>query len=254
MNMFHLFHKLRFVILRGKIKNNPYIGKKDSDGNYYYNEGDYGIRYRIIKGLTDKESIDWISFRRRIEVYEGGIEKAGKFFLKLYHYQGWLVFFRPSIVFFIAISSLIFYLGFIETEKAKIDRVKYVIASALGIGVEQVEYIGKGEVNILAQRIRAIDGSTEPVRYRFNPFAWLFSSETGSVSRWIGKPSDYIIHTVVYNERGDVWIKKEDTWRHGMISGTDIEWDSPQGTGIREGKVTGEEISVQDKKIYIKDK
>jgi len=248
------FHKARFAILRKKIQRNPYLGKDNPDGAYDYKEGIYSLRYRIIKTRSNKESIEWVSQKRRLDGYEKLEEKIKYNFSKFWRYQGWLAFFRPPTVFILLITVLIFYFGFIEKATTKTARLKWIITSLTGVGADQIQYIGDGWIEIAAQRKTAVDGQYEPIRYRVNPFRWFFSPESSWVTRWRGETYGYVTHPVVYNESGDVWIKKEDTWRHGMISGTDIEWDSPQGTGIREGKVTGEEISVQNKRIYIKDK
>lgn len=250
----HLYHNIRFAILKKKIKRNPYIGKEEIDGTYDYKQGNYGIRYRILKGPQAKESIEWISLRRRISTYEEGIRKIGKSFFKFWHYQGWLVFFRPPILFLLIVSIFIFYFGLAETQKTKVERFKWVIASVVGVSPQQIEYIGNGWLEISSRRRTAVDRINEPVRYTFNPFRCLFSSEVGFVTRWRGGPYQYATHPIVYNERGEVWLNKEDTWRHGIVSGKTIKWDKPQGTGIRAGKVTGHEISTQDEKFYITDK
>jgi hypothetical protein len=80
---------------------------------------------------------------------------------------------------------------------------------------------------------------------------WLFFQEGGFVTRWRGKSFGYATHPVAFNDRGDVWLNKEGTWRHGRFT-TDktLEWDVPQGTR----KVSGHELSTQDKKLYIQDK
>jgi hypothetical protein len=95
----------------------------------------------------------------------------------------------------------------------------------------------------------------EPVRYAFNPFTWFFSSQGGFVTRWRGEPFGNVTHPIAYNDEGEVWINKEGTWRHGMFTdGKTVDWDIPQGTGIRAGKVYGHQISTLDKKLYIQDK
>jgi len=250
----HLYHNIRFAILKRKIKKNPYIGKEAFDGTYNYEQGSYDIRYRIIKGTTGKESIDWISQRRRLGTYEERIKRLRKVFFNFWHYQGWFIFFRPPIIFILFTSVLIFYFGLIESQKTKVERFKWIVASVVGVSPHQIEYIGDGSLEISTQRKTAVDKVYEPVIYRVNPFRWFFSSETGFVSRWRGESYGYVTHPVVYNERGEVWLNKEGNWLYGRISGKEVKWDVPQGTGIRAGKVAGHEISTQDKKLYIQDK
>jgi len=252
--LIYLFQKIRFVTLEHKIKKNPYIGKEDSDGTYNYKQGSYSIRYRIVKQGQGKESVEWISQRRRLSAYGEGLKRIKHRFFKFRHYQGWLVFFHPPILFLVLFSILIFYFGLMETQETKIERYKWLVASIAGVDPGQIQYIGDGWLEIPAQRKTAVDKINEPVQYTFNPFRWLFSSEAGFVTRWRGEPYGSATHPVVYNERGDVWINKENEWQHGNISANTIKWDIPQGTGIRARKVTGHEISTQDKELRIKDK
>ena len=250
----HIFQKIRFAILKKRIKKNPFIGKEETNGLYDYRQGGYSISYRIIKENSGKKSIEWISLRRRLGSYEKGRRKISKTLFNFWRYQGWLIFFRPPIIFLLITSIVIFYFGLIETEKTKVERFKWIVASVIGVNSQQIEYIGDGSLEISAQRKTAVDRIYEPIRYTFSPLRWLFSSEAVFVTRWRGEPYGYATHPVVYNERGDVWINKQDKWRHGNISGNTVKWDIPQGTGIREGKVTEHEISTQDKKRRIEDK
>ena len=250
----HLFHKIRFAVLKRRIEKNHCLGKENVDGSYDYKQGSYDIRYRIIKQISGEESIEWILERRRLTPSEGGKSRIGKAFFNFWHYQGWLIFFRPQIIFLLLISILIFYFGLIETQKTKVERFKWIVASVVGISPQQIEYIGDGSLEISTQRKTAVDRINEPIRYTFNPFRWLFSSEAGFVTRWRGEPYGYATHPVVYNERGEVWINNESEWQHGNISGKTIKWDIPQGTGIRAGKVTGDEISTKEDKLRIEDK
>jgi len=82
------FHKARFAILRKKIQRNPYLGKDNPDGTYDYKESIYSIRYRIIKIKPDKESIEWVSQKRRLDGYEKLEEKIKYNFSKFWRYQG----------------------------------------------------------------------------------------------------------------------------------------------------------------------
>lgn len=248
-----LFHRIRFTILKKRIEKNPYIGERDFDGTYLYKKGDYSIRYRI-RNIEGKESIEWISEKRRLSPYEEKMRRIRERFFDFWCYQRWLVFFRPLIFFLLLISLFILYFGFMETQKTKVERFKWIVASVVGVSPQEIQYIGDGWLEISAQRRTAVDRIYEPVQYRFNPFRWLFSSEAGFTTRWRGEPYRHVTHPIVYNERGEIWINKEGTWQHGKISDKTIKWDKPQGTGIRAGKVTGHEISTEDEELYIPDK
>jgi hypothetical protein len=249
-----MFHKIRFVLFKKRIKKNPYIGKEDVDGTYLYEQGIYSIRYRIEKQPEGKESVEWICEKRRLSAYEEKIRRIKQGFFDLWRYQHWLVFFRPPILFLLLTSILLFYFGFIETQEAKVQRFKWIVASVAGVNPEQIEYIGDGWLEISTQRKTVVDRINEPIMYRFNPFRWLFSSEAGFISRWRGEPYGSVTHPMVYNERGDVWINKEGIWQQGKIVGKEIEWNTAQGTGIRAGKVTGHELSTKEDKLRIEDK
>lgn len=247
--------RLRFFRLKRKIKNNPLIGIKQEDGSYYHKKGGYGISYRIKESPSGAKTVEWLSLKRRLGFFEKEILKIKRGLNKFFLYQRWLVLFRPAILFLLFVSISISYFGLVETRKARVERFKWLVASAVGVSPNQIQYIGNGWLQISAQRKTAVDSVNEPVRYTFNPFRWFFSLPEAFVTRWRGKPFGYVTHPVVYNEGGEVWINKEDTWRHGRFtSDRTIEWDTPQGTGIRAGKVTGHQISTPDKKLYIPDK
>ncbi len=187
----------------------------------------------------------------RLGPYEEKIRRIKKTFFKFWHYRGWLLLFHPPTVFFLIIGFLIFYFGLLETQKSRAEKFRWIIASVARIDPSQVQYIGRGWLEISAERKTAVDNIYEPVKYTFNPFAWIFSLDVAFIRRWRGEPYGYATHPVIYNESGEVWINKEGTWRYGKISGKAINWDMPQGSGIRAGKVSGHEIQ---KKLRIEDK
>lgn len=251
----HIIHKFKFGVLKKRIIKNPCIGTADADGSFIYKHGSYVIRYRIKKDDgTYKGHPEWISQKRRVNFFERKINGIRESFLDLLRYQKWLVFFHPPVFFLLLICFLLFYFGLVETQKAKIERLKWTVAAAIGVSPNQIRYIGDGWLQIYAQRQTAVDKQTEIVGYTFNPFTWLFSPEA-FVGRLRGEPFGSITHPVVYNERGEVWINNEGEWRYGRIMENEtIKWDVPQGTGVRAGKVFGHKIFRDGKKIYISDK
>jgi len=260
--MAHLYHKIIFAILRRSIKNNPYIGEDDGSGIYSYTKGDYSICYRVSGREAGKICIEWISHKRRISGYGRKVRKIRKGFIDFWLYQKWLVFFRPSILFLLIVSLSLFYYGMIEKQATRMARLKWTIASVIGVSPEDVQYIGKGWLEISGQRRRIEERINEPpqyvyepIKYAFNPLRWLLSADTGFIKRWRSESSGgYAKHRVVYNERGDIWLKKQNTWEHGSISGENIKWDVPQVTGMSVRKTPGHEINIQDKKLMIIDK
>ena len=246
--------RLRFSRLKKKIKNNPLIGTKQEDGSYTYREEGYTISYKIEESLSGERRVEWLSLKRRLGFLEIKFLKLKKSLNNFFLYQRWLGFLRLPVLLSLLISVGIFYFGLVETRQARVERLKWLVASAAGVSPKQIQYIGDGTLEISANRKTAVDRVNEPVRYTFNPFKWFFS-QTGLVTRWRGESFGYVTHPVVYNEDGEVWINKEDTWRHGRFTNDrTIEWDTPQGTGIRAGKVTGHEVSMPEGKLYIPDK
>lgn len=236
---------------------NPFLGLKDSEGIYIYRKGRYIIKYKIFN-IANKEngkpSVKIISIKYRLSESEISRKRIKEFFRNVFRYQSWIYIFRPPILISFILGIAILYFGIIEPYQDKVNRLRWIVASVLGISPQQIQYIGDGWLEISTKRETAVDRISEPIRYRVNPLRWLFSSEAGFVTRWRGKTYNYATHPVVYNERGEVWLHKEGIWRHGGITGKTIEWDTPQGTGIRAGKVTGHEISIQNKKLHIPDR
>jgi len=197
------------------------------------------------------KTVEWVFTKRRLTYLEEKALKIKKFISKLFLYQRWTTVLRPPIIFLLISSIIIFYFGLVETQNTRINRLKWVVASASGVDVNQIQYIGNGWLQVSGKRKTAVDRINEPIRYAFNPLRWFFSSEAGFITRWRGKTFGYVTHPVAFNDKGDVWINKEGTWRHGRFSkDRAVEWDTPQGTR----KVIVQELSTQDKKLYIQDK
>lgn len=253
-----MIESIRFALLKKKIRNNPYIGEADIDGTYLYRQGGYSIRYRVIKLADGQTGIEWVSLKRRLGAYEERARKLKEGFFEFWHYQKWFIFFRPPIILILIIIIIFFYSEVMETQEVKTNRLKWVIASAIGISAQDIQYIGDGRLEISGQRQRRQDKKNEPIKYSFNPLRWLFFSEGGVLGRQRGEPFGYTTHPVVFNDKGDVWIKKPNAaWQHGIISGQSIKWDKPMGSAniIEQKEIPSEmEISLEDKKLKIIDK
>lgn len=245
----HLFYRIRFATLKRKIRKNPYLGKEDIDGTYEYKRGSYHIRYRLVKKPDGQTDIKWVSLKRRLNRYEIWINRVKEGFFDFWHYQKWLLFLRPSTFLFLLIAILLFYSEVMETQEIKINRYKWIVASLLGVNPQDIQYIGNGWIEVSGQRRRIQDNVSEPIRYSFNPLRWLFFSEGCFMRRWRGEPFGYATHPLVYNERGDVWIHKDGTWKHGSIVGETIKWDIPVGSAM----VSEQEKSIKDRKLEIID-
>ncbi|OGX18890.1 MAG: hypothetical protein A3K83_01090 [Omnitrophica WOR_2 bacterium RBG_13_44_8b] len=247
------FVNFKFSRLKRKIRNDPLIGEREEDNNYYYKEGSYGVSYKIKEMPSGIKTVEWVFNKRRLTYIEEKALKAKKFISNLFLYGRWMLIFRPPIIFLLISSIIIFYFGLIETQKTRINRLKWVVASASGVDTSQIQYIGDGWLQISGKRKTATDKINEPVRYTFNPLRWFFSSEAGFITRWRGKTFGYVTHPVAFNDKGDVWISKEGTWRHGKLNkgrAVEWDWDRPQGTR----RVTGQEFSTEDKKPHFQDK
>ena len=262
MRITHLYHEIIFTILRSRIKRNPYLGQEAGDGGYLYKKGGYGISYRILKLPAGKIRIEWLSHKRRLSAYEEKLRKTKQRLIDFWHYQKWLILLRPSILFLLIVGMFLFYSEVMETQETKMARLKWMIASAVGIATQDIQYIGDGWLEISGQRRRTVEKINEPtqyvyepIKYTFNPLKWFFSSDTGFVKRWRSESGGgYATHPVVYNDKGDIWLKKQDSWEHGRVSGETIKWDTPQVTGMSIRKTSEHEISVQDKKLKVIDK
>lgn len=250
--MFHVLHEFRFARLKRKIEKNPDIGEKEPDGAYLYKEGIYRLRYRIDEA-KDKKAIRWLELKRKLASYESGTGTHKGLFVKFWRYQWWKSFFRPYAIMPLVIAGLIFYFGVIEPQVAKIERYKWIIAKAINIKPNEIQYAGEGWVEIGGKRKVAATGQYEPVRYRINPLDWLFGKGVAYVDRWRG--DSYTTHKVSYNDAGDVWLGYEkygEARQHGVIVGDKIIWDSPLGkAGIT---VKTQEISKEGGALTILDK
>lgn len=243
-----MFHKIKFAVLKKRIKNNPYIGIKDNSGVYAYKQGSYEIRYRIIKNPLGKEDIEWISDRRRLSRREEKNLRIKRNIDNFFIYRRWFVLFRPSVVIILSISLTIFYFGIREYSLRRIEHFKWIIARISGITPESIGYVGGGRFRIYGQR-GPVDKKVEPVTIHINPLTWLLFGDTANVQRWNKEVNKYIDYSLTINDKGDVWLGKKGSEAHGKMLGDNVIWDEPQGTR----KVPSQNIITEDRKLKIAD-
>lgn len=242
---------IRFSQLKKKVKNNPLVGTKASDGGYCYKERGYAVIYKIKESPAGNKGVKWLSFKRRL----GFLEEKGlsykkdldKFFL----YQRWFILFRPCVAFIFVASLIFFYWGIREDSLRRIERFKWIVAQITGVSPESVDYTGQGWLKISGQK-HSLAGEVDPVKISFNPLAWLFSPNAARVSFWSKKLDKYVSYPVTVSEQGDVWLRKGEGQIHGSMSGEKVIWDEPQRAGIRDN-VSGHRITIEDGKLKIFD-
>ncbi len=242
---------LRIFRIKNKIKNNPLIGIKQEDNSYYYKDKGYGISYRIRESCAGIKIVEWLTFKRRLTIFEEKILNSKRALGKLFLYQRWIALFRPSVVIVLIASLIIFYFGIKEHSLKRMERFRWIIAQISGISLESIRYAGEGYFKISGQK-SSKDREVEPVTISFNPLAWLFSSDTVNVSLWSKKLDRYVDYPLTINDKGDVWLGKESRQIHGRARGDKVVWDESQRTGIWK-EVSGHRIAVEGGQLKISD-
>lgn len=241
----NLFHLLRFKIFKKKIKKNPYLGYKDTEGTYEYREGPYSLKYRIVKGDNGQEKVEWIYLKRRLNRYEISRRKVDRSLFRFRHYQKWMILFKPSILLVLFTSAVIFYFGLAQPHNARIAQFKWIASQITGINPESIEYTGEGRFRISGRR-ETLNRALDPITISFNPIGWLFFSDTFNINRWNTKLNKYNTYSVTFSDKGDVWLQKKKGQFHGQTLGNEIIWDRPPDTLQ---KVFGNDVIVKDGKL-----
>lgn len=251
----NIITKINIWRMKNKIRVRPFIGVRDPDGTFQYKEGGITIRYAITapKAPNKKNIPRWISIKIRASFYANSLRKLANEFTDFWRYQKWLIFFRPSSLITLMFIGLIIYTGAVELQPGKGYLTRWLVSRAIGVSPDEVEYEGGGWIKIFGVRTTAVDRAHEPFSYNVNIFRWLVFNDTGSITRHGDPEYGSVTYPLVYDESGQVYIKKEGKWQKGEIE-NGVKWDRPQGTGIRKEKVKGETIESTGGKVQIRDK
>lgn len=206
----------------------------------------YGVKESAL-GIT----VEWLYFKRRLTFIEKKILDIKRILNKFFLYQRWATLLRPSLIIILIVALTIFYLGIKDQSSQRIGYFKWIVAQAIGINPESIEYGGEGWFNISGVR-RSADREVAPVKISFNFLSCLFSSDKTNVSFWNKRLKKYINYSLDINDTGDVWLDKGNQQVHGRVLADKIIWDQPQRAGIR-AKVSSHRFTVQDGKLNISD-
>jgi hypothetical protein len=245
-----LLTHLRALRLKHKIKNNPFLGEQDVNGNYYYKEKGYTIIYKIKQLPKGRNGVTWIYYKRRLTGFEDKILKIKRRLDKIFLYQKWNILFRPIPVVILVSSLIIFYFGIKQNSLRRIELFRQIVAQMTGLNPESVKYTDKGWFEISGQK-KALDGRLNPLVIKINPLRSLFLPEGAIISRWNTELNKYIDYSVSINSKGSVCLEKKEGHFYGRREGHKIVWDEPPDT-IR--KVLGEDIIIEDGALKIVDR
>jgi len=243
---------MRIYALKRKIRRNPYLGIKDSEGTYVYRQGRDTVKYEILnrdESQGKKPSVKIISIKCRLTESESRRMRIKELFINLFRYRRWVCLFRPPILLPLILGVSILYFGVIEPYETKVNRFKWIIAKVIGIEPDRIEYRG-GLFEIFGKRRIAYKDDIEYVSLTFNPLNIFSSKAVGYVTRW-NKDTGYITHPISYDEEGNVWIKYRNTWERGIISKNEVKWNNPQGTA--NWRISGHGISTDNKGFTVID-
>lgn len=242
---------LKIFRLKKKIKNNPFIGERQQDDSYNYEENGYRLNYRIKESASGRQVVEWLSLRRRLRFIERKTLKIKRKLDNFFSAQKWTILFRPSAIIVLVISLVILSSVIGEYSNKRLGHFKWIIAQITGISPEAIRYEGQGRFKVSGERT-SLDREKEPVIINFNPLRWLLFSDSAKISHWSKKLNRYLDYAVTINETNDVWLKKDGGQVHGRVSGDKIIWDEPQRVGITE-EVFGHQIVIEDGKLKILD-
>lgn len=249
-----LINKIMIFRIKKKIYQNPFIGEPDRDNIYLYNENRYHLRYKIETSQKGgKKLIEWISIRYLSKPSVAMVKKIKNSFAIFFHNKGWVCLFRPFSIFLSLFAIAVFYFGLIESRESKIARLEWIVSRALGVDSTQIRYAGGGWFDMFGNRKIVVDGKEEPFIYTINLWQWLYHEDAGYIMRQREAPYGDDINTLRIDSRRNIWLHKDGQWHKGSISGNKIAWETPQGTGVREGKILGHEVLTDEGDIYLLD-
>lgn len=260
----HLRRRMVIAKLHQKIQNGIIAGRPDGQGAYLYEEKGYHIRYRILgsdsnaqpmaQGRKRPIEIEWTLIKYRLNPAEKAVKTIKTIFVSLFHNEDWIYLLRPPVIVLLLFILVIFYFGLVESEKGRIERLRWFYARILGLDANQIRYTGGSSIDILGQRTTAVDAAEEPISYTVRLWRWLLFGDIGYITRKRGSPYGDDVNQLSSDKAGNIWLKKEGQWQRAKVKEGAVQWEQPQGTGIRAGKIKGHEISREDKRLHILDK
>ena len=171
-----------------------------------------------------------------------GTDTKIKKFFKDVSYQGyWLHLFRPPVLFLILFSLTLFYFRFIESNETKIRRVEKLVSLLTGY---KSEYMSDGRIKLSGRRKGDVHGTYGSAEAIIDPVGWLLGKDS-EVKRY-SPGYGTTIESFDY-DGGDVLLHRENKkWIHGSMSGEEIKWDNPQGTGVRKEKISATTVKSEN--------
>lgn len=197
--MFRLISRYRLRRIKQKIRDNPFIGKIDSDGTYKYTEGEHTLFYCV-----HNRKVEWLGRKRQLVSYERVFKGLG---LALRSFRGykWQGLFQVKTGGVLIFVFLLVYL-LLEPPGSKARRLEWFVSKLLGLGQQNVKYVGNGYIKIQGVRKTAVDRQLESFEYYVNPLNWLTFRDTGYVLRHRAAPYGDTIHPIDATDSGKVYI------------------------------------------------
>ena len=245
--------RFRFRQLRSRVAKDPRRGHDDGEGNLVFKQGHFSVKYRVIDGDGPYPVVKFVSQKRRLWGYE---EKAGglsRSFRDFWTYRDWTYFFTPRVFLLVVALVLVLYLAVFEPFRFKVDRLRWVVSSVVGLPIKSVSVTPGGWLVISGQRRAAADNQTEGWSYYLSPLKWLVSSDSGFIVR-DRSDNGAVAYPVKYDNHGNISIKKEGTWVKGTVKGNTVQWDAVRGSGTRSNAIFGQSDRRLKDTIVIKDK
>lgn len=243
-----IFDKINYRKLKHIIERNPHIGLEGKDANFIYKQGKFTLKYRVISLEINeaKKRIELIYAKKKLWPCEEKFIRFKKGISEFLIYHEWMHLFKLPVFSLLLISISIFYFVLVEPQIYKDYRLRWVVSHMLRIDIKNVEIKPGGWVKIWGSRRMAVDQQTESISYNVNLSEWFTHLDEGYITRWRGKQYGYVDHSLKYDDYGNIWLEKEGKWIAGKINKGALDWEEPQGTGIRAGKVLGHQLHLKD--------
>lgn len=222
--------------IKRKILLKPSIGVLE-EGAFSYEERGILYRYRFKAGRdpSKKPVVEWISRSQR----KNPVKSEVSTFPRLIHsflYNVTLD--TPWVVALLIVTSLLSF-RFLLPPSYKETFFGRLIEGVSGLRNVHVEYGEKGTLHIRGVRHTAVDQRAEPFVVTVEPVDWLFFGKPAYVTRERGDPYGSVTYEVYHDAAGNPTFLKEGRRVTGYRTKEGITWKESEGTGIREGKVTG---------------
>lgn len=200
--------------LQEYLRRNPEAGELQMDGSFCYRRGPHVIRYLHHPDTPPPNHVVWLTIKQRVSEWDRPSRHTRRWLRTVA--LGWTAHLWHWQTGAVVIAVLAVGIGLGDTERARQARLSATVASALGVPAVSVR-LERGGDSMITELQRAMP-ATERSR------VWSLTRPRSYVLLVEGRDVGYVWAQGRLNLHAEVWLRKDDRWRRGIMEGSQVTW------------------------------